>query len=262
MTSTETVAALRELGEQQWGSRQFVGADLAGADLSGLQLRWVNLSRADLTGANLSGAQFDNVLLTGAILKEANLRGARLLFVDATEVDLSGAGLGHSRWEHVVLTGGRLDQADMTRCLIHTCTAEETSFAGADLTGGGIVYSLCNRASFRAAKLTDMESVGTSFRDADFADAEQFYSSHEIVAEVLRQNAPMDIEVAKFIGSITVMRKWCYAEWKEHLATPDREQYFEIARGILKAYPPSLAGRALEEGWDWRRVESKGSGDD
>jgi hypothetical protein len=99
--------------------------------------------------------------------------------------------------------------------------------------------------------------VGTSFRDANFDEAENLIACREIIVEILRRHVPREIEQLQLIGAVMLMRHWCYAEWKAYLTTPDMETYFNQALEIFNLYPQSGTFQALQEGWDWRRVTGK-----
>lgn len=251
--SMEITTKLRKLASHKDNNRELVGADLRGVDLSGVKLAFLNLTNVQLNGANLSNVQFSNVVLTGANLQGACVRGSSFYLVEATGIDLSKVDGVESRWEHTNLLSARLEQANLTKALFRSCTLEDAYLQKVDFCGGSLAYSTCNRVNFLGSKLANLETIGTSFRDANFAEAEQFFSCREIVVEILRQHiGKRDIEQAKLVGAVSLMAHWCFAEWKEYLTTPEMVGYYSLALDIFSMYPESGLFQALEEGWTWR----------
>ncbi|HUH02758.1 MAG TPA: pentapeptide repeat-containing protein [Kofleriaceae bacterium] len=244
------------------GARDFVGADLRETDLSGLSFDFLDLTNARLEGADLTDCRFSNVILTGARFAGATLRRSRFGLVEATQADFSGVDAAHSRWEHTKLLAARLDKANLTRTLLRGCTLDDASLVGADLSGGGIVYTSCCGTSFIDARLARFEALGSSFTDAVFTGARDFFSCREIVAEVLRRHAGNDIETSKLLGAVLVMPSWCYAEWKRYLADSEAGEHLQVALEAFGRYPASGSARALEEGWDWRRMSAEAESTD
>jgi uncharacterized protein YjbI with pentapeptide repeats len=254
---SDSAMCLRQLADTPSGSRKLMGADLRGADLAGLKLRFVDLSRAQLDDADLSDADLSHVILTGARLRGARLRGSRMQLIEATEADFSGIHAERSRWQHSNLLCARLDGAILNGAVLRNCSLEMASLKEADLTDGTISYSCCDEICLTGARLSNLETFGSTFHDAVFEDAELFLGSHEIIAEVLRRVINHNPERAKLIGAVTLMRHWCYREWKEYLSSPGLEQYMRLAIDALHQYPKSGAATALKEGWDWRRVRAR-----
>jgi uncharacterized protein YjbI with pentapeptide repeats len=229
----EVLTKLKELGDLQSRTKEFVGADLRGVDLAEAKLNLVNLAGARLDGANLTNARLSNVILTGTRFRGAKLQGAELFFVEATQADLSEADASHSRWQHASLLAARFDRANLTRALFRNCVIDNASLENVTLSGGGIVHSTCDEANFSRARLTNLETVGSSFQGASFEEAEQFLLSREIIAEILRRHINREIEQVKLVGASLLMGHWCYAEWKQYLTTPDMEAYYALALDIL-----------------------------
>lgn len=229
------------------------GADLRNADLRALTLESVDLSRARLAGADLSGARLRRCLLAGADLSGANLERAEFEFVQAPLLVASGLRAASGLFRHVDLRDADLTDADLAGARLASCTLEGVTFDRADLTDCVLVDSTCDRASLNGALLTRAETVGASFHAADVAGARHFLACREIVVEVLwRAVDRADREAVGLVGAALLNRHWCYAEWKEYLSTPDRQQYLLLALDILGAYPRSGAAQALAAGLDWR----------
>lgn len=232
------------------------GADLRGADLRAITLDSVDLSGARLAGANLSGAWLRRCILSGADLSGANLESAELEFVQAPLLLAAGLRAASGTLRHVDLRDADLTDADFGGARLSSCTLEGVAFDGANLADSALVDSSCDRASLVGALLTGAETVGTSFREADLAAARDFLACREIVVEVLwRAVDRADPEAVGLVGSALLNRHWCYAEWKEYLSTPDRQQYLQIALDIFDKYPKSGAGQALSAGVDWRATD-------
>lgn len=253
MTIATRLKELAADSEQHLYSREFVGADLRGVDLSGSKLTCINLTNAQLNGANLAEAQLSHVILTGAQLQNVCLQSAQLYCVEAIGSDFSAMDATQSRWEHTNLLTARLDHADLTKATFQACTLDSADLQKANFNQGTLAYSICDRANFVGSQLTNLETIGTSFRHANFAEAEQFFSCREIIVEILRQHIDTrEIEEAKLVGAVSLMARWCFAEWKEYLTTPDMVGYYALALDVFSKYPKSGLLQALEEGWNWR----------
>lgn len=247
------ISKLKSKNALQSDSLEFVEADLRGADLSGSNLGFINLSYARLDDSNLRGARLNNAILTGACLAGANLQESELRFVEATELDISTSDCRNMRWEHCNMISAMADKANFTNTVFRSCTLDSSSIQNADLTNVSIQSSTCDGTSFKSSILKNLETFGSDFNEADFTDAEQFYTSREIIVEILRRHVAHDIEQAKLIGAAQIMRHWCYSEWRNYLKTPAMKQYYAIGQEILSLYPKSGAYEALEVGWDWRQ---------
>lgn len=253
MTIATRLKELAADSDQHLYSREFVGADLRGVDLSGVKLTCINLSNAQLNGANLTEAQLSHVILTGAQLQNTCLQSAQLYFVEAIGSDFSETNAIQSRWEHTNLLTARLDNANLTKATFQACTLDSADLQKANFNQGNLAYSICDRANFAGSQLANLETIGTSFRYANFAEAEQFFSCREIIVEILRQHInTREVEEAKLVGAVSLMARWCFAEWKEYLTTPDMVGYYALALDIFSKYPKSGMSKALEEGWNWR----------
>jgi uncharacterized protein YjbI with pentapeptide repeats len=192
--SSETLASLLRQRYEQ-GGRDFRHADLSGVNLSGVNLSgaslaWADLSWADLTGANLSGAN-----LLGANLLGANLSGA----------DLSGANLSG-----VNLLGTSLSGVNLSWANLHNA-----NLSGADLSG---------------ADLGNAELTGANLRNAHLSGAKNPpVSSHDFLAETLRQAAGEDAKRRSVAGLVLVSRDWC---WKQ-FAVVAHEQWSSDTRAWI-----------------------------
>jgi uncharacterized protein YjbI with pentapeptide repeats len=121
--------------------------------------------------------------LEGADLEGANLRGADLQGADLRGADLRGAYLG----------GADLEGADLQGAYLR----------GADLRG----------ADLRGADLRGADLQGAYLQGADLRGANVNWQSHDILAEILRQDAGADIKRRSFAGLVLISRDWCWSTW-------------------------------------------------
>ena len=54
------------------------------------------------------------------------------------------------------------------------------------------------------------------------------------------------------VGAVLELKRWCWADWKAYLATPDHARHAAIAAEIFAAYPESGMLEAFEAGATWR----------
>ena len=166
------------------GERDFRGADLTEATLTEATLRG-----ADLTEATLRGADLTEATLTGADLYRADLTGADLTEADLTEATLTGAGLYRAD----------LREADLNR---------------ADLRGADLYRADLYRADLRGADLYRADLRGADLRGADLRGAKNPpSSSHDFLAEILRQAASTDYERRSVAGLVLISPNWCWEDF-------------------------------------------------
>ena len=133
-------------------------------------------SRADLCDANLRGAD-----LSRAYLSDANLRGA----------DLSGADL----------RGAYLRGADL----------RDANLRGADLRGADLSGAYLSRAYLSGADLSRADLSGAYLSRADLRDAKISWLSHDLLSEIIIQNADDNIGLLLFASAISAGARnvWC-----------------------------------------------------
>ena len=238
---------LKATGQSHRRDADFSGADLREADLSGISLSFASLAGAQLDGADLSRAQLRQVDLTNASLKNVRLDRARLELIYAGSASFAGAEASGTRWEMVDLTGADFANANLRRSVVRGCALESARLDGADLSDGMLVHSNAGGASFRKTCLMWTSTVGTSFTGADFTEARAFFLCREIVAEIIKREAPAEPELVNMVGAIIMNRKWCYPEWKQFLE--EQPKYRELAFAIFNRYPDSGCAQALQDGW-------------
>jgi uncharacterized protein YjbI with pentapeptide repeats len=75
--------------------------------------------------------------------------------------------------------------------------------AGADLEG----------ADLEDAYLRGADLQGAYLQGADLRGANVNWQSHDILAEILRQDAGADIKRRSFAGLVLISRDWCWSTW-------------------------------------------------
>ena len=163
------------------------------ADLEGADLRIADLRDADLEGANLRGAYLRDADLEGANLRDANPEGANLF-----NTNLKGANLFRAD-----LRGANLRIADL-RC---------TYLEGADLRDADLEGANLFRADLRGANLEGANLRGTDLFRADLRDANLNWQSHQLLSQILFDNAGADVQKRQFAGLIRISRDWCWDDF-------------------------------------------------
>ena len=142
-------------------------------DFRWANLYGANLYDANLTGANLSWANLSWANLTGANLYDASLRGANLSWANLYDANLSGANLS---W--------------------------------ANLTGANLYDASLYDANLSGANLSDANLSGANLRGAKNPP-----TSHDFLAEVLRQAAGDDYAKRNVAGLVLISREWCWEQF-------------------------------------------------
>lgn len=228
-------------------SGQFIGADFSGAQLQGLKLACFSLRGVILDGADLTGARLIQVDLSGASLREARLDRTVFQLVNAAGASFTKAQCKRAFWEQVNLSGTDLAGANLRETMLRGCNFERSRLDDAELSRSKLIYSNCGDASFRNASLMWANTVGSSFMQADFVGAKNFFLCREILIEILQHSIDKDFEIAKLVGAIATGSKWCYPEWKELLKS--QPHYQALALKIFQRYPQSGFIEALQDGW-------------
>jgi hypothetical protein len=119
---------------------------------------------------------------------------------------------------------------------------------GADLVGAYLVGAYLGGADLGGADLRGADLRGADLVGADLRGAKFNWSSHDLIAEVLRREAGADVEKRKVAGLILISRDWC---WNDFLRLKDQDPLAEWAVGVLATYvtendaaPPVIAGAA------------------
>jgi uncharacterized protein YjbI with pentapeptide repeats len=168
------------------------------------------------TGRDLLSVIYENLAdLRGANLGEANLRGANLGLANLLGADLRGANLLGADLRGADLRGADLGWADLR---------------GADLGWADLGWADLGWAELRGADIN--------------------WQSHDLISELLRQNAGANLDRLKIAGLLLVCRDKC---WNWFLAQNDPET--EWALGVLRKYvkgndvaPDVLRALTMKEG--------------
>jgi uncharacterized protein YjbI with pentapeptide repeats len=218
------------------------GADLRGLDLTNFKFAFLSLESTKLDEANLSGALLQQVDLTGASLRGARLDNANFRFVRGDGVNFDGLHSVDCDWKWSSLIGATFTSATLQRTRFINCGLERASFEGADMTLGALIWSLAEGTNFSGTNLEDVETLGTSFRDAELSTAHNFAYCREIVLEVLMRDADKSLETMQWLGAATLLRQWCYPVWVDLLK--DRPELVRVIQ-IFQQYPKSGCLEAL-----------------
>lgn len=212
--------------------------DLRGQDLNGLRCDFVSLGLAQFDGANLSQAQFNYVDLTNASFRGAKLDGASFRFVRGGAVNWNNVQAEDAQWDRSSLVESNFAAADLQRSRFVYSGLEKASFDDADLMLGSFTWSNLDYATFRNTNLDQTETIGASLTGADFSSARNFAYCREIVMEILARDLDQDLATMKWLGAVTLLRKWCYPVWAK-LLKKDDPNYFIKAMEIFQKYPTS-----------------------
>ena len=192
----------------------FPYSNMKGADLSGEDLSHHILIGGNLTGANLSGAKLDGAQLARCELRDAILDGAEGTHVDLIGANLDGASLVETNIRRWDLTGVSMDSTVVSGCHF------SAPLYGADLSN---------------ATLENLKWIqgGRSARGAvmptriDFSTIEGGCDSHPVVAKLLAQSFPEDIEISTLIDYILAQPQ----RFNEEEALPGWEGLVILLRG-------------------------------
>ena len=86
---------------------------------------------------------------------------------------------------------------------------------GANLTGASLNWASLNGANLYRASLNGADLTGASLNGASLNGASLNWSSHDLIAEILRQAAGTDPDKRMLAGLLLVSRDWC---WEDFLA--------------------------------------------
>ena len=160
----------------------------------------------------------------GANLDGANLRGANLVRANLVRANLDWANLRRANLDGANLDGANLDGANLD---------------GANLDG----------ANLDGANLDGANLDGANLRRANLDGAKINWTSHALVAEILRRAADGDIERRKFAGLVLISRDWCWAEFLRMTSDPQLEIALdELAKWVTEddGAPKVLVDRAAK----------------
>ena len=175
-------------------------AFLQGTDLKGAYLRGANLEGADFRSAYLEGAD-----LEGTDLRDADLRGANPSNTNLFSADLKGANL-----------------------------------RGANLEGANLFHADLFRADLRGANLEGTYLKGTDLFRADLRGANLNWQSHQLLSQILFDNAGTDVQKRQFAGLIRISMDWCWDDFaKLNLSKKIKKWAIDVLKQY-KNYPEIL----------------------
>jgi hypothetical protein len=128
--------------------------------------------------------------------------------------------------EGAMLDGARLDGAKLEGARLEGACFVGASFVGARLDGARLDGASFVKARLEGASFVRASFVGARLEGARFVGARMNWTSHDLVAELLRRAANMDIEKRSFAGLVLISRDWC---WKHFAGLP----LFGWAVGVL-----------------------------
>lgn len=150
---------------------------------------------------NAGERDFSRCMLIGQDFHCANLPNINLRYAALTHADLSLTDLSNAD-----LRGAELDKADLSDANLNGANLEVANLYRADLTDAGLSGVLNPPAS-----------------------------SHDFIAEVLRQNAEHNVERLMIAGLVLVSREWC---WRRFGTLAQEEWSAEIRAWIVETLSP------------------------
>ncbi len=176
----------------------------------------VDFRDLNLRNANLEGAfppsnepyRFDHSDMGCALLRGVQLPGATFLGTNLNDARLSGALLCDADFRHA--------------------SAVQADFAGADLEDADFYGANLQGANFRGTNLLSASFYSADLQGARFDGAAIPESSHEVIAEVLRQSATTfdssssseATEKLKAAALIHYRTDWCWADFTYAIGSP------------------------------------------
>jgi uncharacterized protein YjbI with pentapeptide repeats len=226
------------LEDIDWSKNAFRKLELSNAVFDGLKLNY-----ARFIEANLAGASFNDAKLTGASFVEANLAGASFDACNLRRACFSRANLTNANFHLANLTEANLNYAQASLAGFHyanldRCNAYRLQASKASFIRTRAVMMDASSSNFSEADLMDSLFTGTDFGFSDFRQANFTgcclvracitevkldgatieWTSHDLIAEILRQEAGDDIEKQKIAGFILINRGKC---WRDFLQIDD-----------------------------------------
>ncbi len=145
-------------------------------------------------GWKLSSLRVAN--LWDADLRVADLRVANLRGADLREADLRDVNLRYANLRDVNLRDANLRYADLRDADLRYANLRDVNLRDADL---------------READLREANLRGANLRDADLNNVVMCWTSHDLIAERLRQAAGNDPLKRMTAGYIAMSTDWCWA---------------------------------------------------
>ena len=150
-----------------------------------------------------------------AVKSEANLSRAYL-----SEADLSGANLSEANLSEANLSRAYLYEANLSRAYLYGA-----NLAGANLCGAYLTEANLARTNLCGADLYGANLAGAYLHEANLAGIKMSWTSHDLVAFILRQSAGDNIPRLQVAGLVLIRRDWC---WKEFLSADMAEKEWAL----------------------------------
>jgi hypothetical protein len=159
---------------------------------------------------------------TGSVIFETeavDLREAVVLAVKA-KTDLSSADL----------RSANLSSADLSYANLRSANLRSADLSYADLSSADLRYADLSSANLSSANLRSANLRSADLRSADL-DRKTIlsWSSHELIARILFNDAGNNIERRKIAGLILISKDWCWDELFK-IETPERAWAIEVLK--------------------------------
>ena len=180
------------------------------------------------------------------IVKRAYLGGATIFESDTIDtlkeaVNAMRSALAAGEW--LDLRGAYLSDAYLRGAYLRGAYLSNAYLSGADLRGADL-----SNADLRGAYLSN-----AYLRGADLRGARLEWSCHDLIAEILRRAAGVDIDKLKIAGLILIQRDWC---WADFAALDEPQEIKDWAFGALVPWAWEGDSEVPKVLRDW--MESKG----
>jgi len=133
--------------------------------------------------------------LVGADLRNADLNYANLYNADLHNADLYNADLRNANLRYANLYNADLGYADLRN---------------ADLCNANLRYAYLRYADLGYADLRNADLCNADLRNVKLDNTVINWQSHDLLAEILRQNAGDFVDRRMLAGLILVSRDWCW----------------------------------------------------
>lgn len=139
----------------------------------------------------------------------------------------------HQKW----LSGEGGKRADLANADLRGADLRDAVFRGADLRGANLRSAVLCGADFCGADFRGAVLCGADLVGADLSGATLNWSSHELLAEVLRQAAGQLPARRMLAGLVLVSRDWCWRDFVR-LECPERAWACAVLREYVTDETP------------------------
>ena len=185
----------------------------------------IKLGLCPLCGAEVEVYKSDMVEIKNKFTNKVIASGETLIdAINNCNKELKYADLWGTDLHGTDLQGTDLRGADLHGTDLHGTDLRDADLRGADLQGTDL-----RDADLRDADLRGADLQGTDLRDADLTNIKINWMSHDLITEILRQNAKNDIIKRQIAGLILVSKDWCWEDFLK-IDIPEKEWALEILR--------------------------------